>query len=1271
MEYKELTEHIINPGILSKLLIAQVEKFRTMKKIFCTSIIFLVLVSFMYILSSICYAEVISDSTLGQSGKILEGPDYLISEDLGKNMGTTLFHSFEKFTLNTGESATFTGPATIENVISRVTGGEPSWIDGRVAFEIQGANLFFINPWGVMFGPHAQLDVTGSFHVTTADYIRLGENGRFNARQPENDILIVDPPSAFGFLDQDSADISMHGSFLQVPGEEALSLVGGDVELTEGSILFASGGRINVASTASSGEVALTESNCDVSSFDHLGTIQAREGSYICTNGEGGGRIFIRGHGFVLDNSNIWAETLGEKDGDTIDISLHEDLIVKNEAKISGASAGAGRGSNITVKADEIDCIDDGVLDVSSFAEGYGGDIRLEAKNVELKDGGRINLTPLGSASGGKLKIEAEESVLISGTGTLPSGIYNASLGNQNAGCIEITTSSLKLTDNGYLLGVSRGEGAGAHITMEVDDLEIAHGGTINISSLSSGQGGSVEIKADDSIVISGSSDSSDSKISSIESYAYDSGDAGMIDITTSHLSLTEAGFIGGEALGGGNGPDISVQATGDIVISGIVNGRSSGISSETEGQGDGGHITIEARSLSINNRGVILGACGEEAQGNASDIQIKVENLDITEGGAISSTSLGEGEAGAITIVSDNSITVSGRYTDDPEGDTYDLSFIASDAAGTGTAGCITISSKILALDDGYIEASSVYGTGDAGTINVDVEKLRVSHGSQITTSSHGSGHGGDLTIYADESIHISDPLSSISSSTSASGDGGTVFLHTPLLVVENSGAVNAVAVGEGDAGDLHIEVDNLTIHSGGCISANTVGSGHGGNITVDAHESILISHIGWTEEDLVVSGITSMADGPGAAGSITINSPSLHVTDDAVIIVDTLHEGNAGDIILDIETLILKDAGSILANTDGAGHGGNIRIEAADSILLSGYYTSISSSSSADLGGDCGSIFISTPHVLLDNDGGMRTVTLGSGEAGTITLDAKNIDIHNGGYISVNTEGSGHGGNLEITASEAISLSGKSHNGYASALLSKASDTGAGGSISLHTPTLTIDHDGKIDASTLDEGRGGNITVNVAQLHLGDGALIEAQSAGMGDAGNIVVRAENSIYSENAHITTEAYNADGGNITITTNELIHMVKSDITATVKGGMGNGGNIEIGPQFFILNQSTVAANAEGGDGGNITIVSDVFLPSLHSLISASSRLGIDGTVEIISPYIDMSSRLALMPASFLNSDALLPTRCDDRRHEESSSFVLRGRSGFPLRPDRL
>ncbi|RKZ70889.1 MAG: hypothetical protein DRR19_33020 [Candidatus Parabeggiatoa sp. nov. 1] len=289
-------------------------------------------------------AEVTLDGTLGRSGA-LPGPDYLIGADLGQQHGGNLFHSFQDFNLQGHESATFSGPNSVQNIFSRVTGGTPSNIDGLLRSTIPNADMYFLNPYGIMFGPNARLDVQGSFHASTADYLRLENGGRFDARQPSESLLTVAPVEAFGFLTDTPASITLHNSQLFVPFGKTLSLIGGDL-LMNGELpsndhsdtfhpnyplkLFSDFGRINLASLGSSGELILTPSEL-VMNAKKAGTIITNN-TWIGVSGNGAGDIFIRGGDVHLNHSELEGDSQNQDSGI---INLQANLLTLQGSEIA------------------------------------------------------------------------------------------------------------------------------------------------------------------------------------------------------------------------------------------------------------------------------------------------------------------------------------------------------------------------------------------------------------------------------------------------------------------------------------------------------------------------------------------------------------------------------------------------------------------------------------------------------------------------------------------------------------------------------------------------------------------------------------------------------------------------------------------------------------------------------------------------------------------------------------------------------------------------
>lgn len=200
--------------------------------------------------------QVVLDGSLGPAGTLV-GPRVIVPAELGTTAGSNLFHSFSRFDVASGTSVEFQGPDSIQNVLARVTGGSPSAIDGRIICAIPGADLYLVNPAGVMFGPGAALEVRGSFAVTSADYIRLGTgDAKFDARAPGASVLATSPPAAFGFLGAPGA-IALDRTGLGVQTGQSVSLVGGDVRITGGQLLSASGTINLVAAGAGAGEATL------------------------------------------------------------------------------------------------------------------------------------------------------------------------------------------------------------------------------------------------------------------------------------------------------------------------------------------------------------------------------------------------------------------------------------------------------------------------------------------------------------------------------------------------------------------------------------------------------------------------------------------------------------------------------------------------------------------------------------------------------------------------------------------------------------------------------------------------------------------------------------------------------------------------------------------------------------------------------------------------------------------------------------------------------
>ncbi|MEO0988520.1 MAG: filamentous hemagglutinin N-terminal domain-containing protein [Cyanobacteria bacterium J06639_14] len=159
--------------------------------------------------------------------------DYSITGGSTSADNENLFHSFSEFNLLTGESATFITDPAILNILTRVTGGNPSAIDGLLQVTGSSANLFFINPSGILFGPNSALNLQGSFTAVTADQVNFA-TGAFGAVGTPDYSALVGNPAGFSFSTEVPGSVVNSGNLSVLPGE-SIVLAGGQV-LNTGTI---------------------------------------------------------------------------------------------------------------------------------------------------------------------------------------------------------------------------------------------------------------------------------------------------------------------------------------------------------------------------------------------------------------------------------------------------------------------------------------------------------------------------------------------------------------------------------------------------------------------------------------------------------------------------------------------------------------------------------------------------------------------------------------------------------------------------------------------------------------------------------------------------------------------------------------------------------------------------------------------------------------------------------------------------------------------------
>lgn len=398
-------------------------------------------------------AQIIPDQTLPQN-TIITPNGSIIKIEGGTQNGINLFHSFKDFSVPEGVAAFFNNSVDIKNIISRVTGNNISNIQGLI--QANGtANLFLINPQGILFGPKAQLNIGGSFTASTANSIIFDHGGEFSATNPQAPpLLTVNVPMGLQLGNQPGAitnqsqavglgvDGKSATTGLQVQPGQNISLIGGDVVLNQGN-LTAFNGRIELASLQN-GTWSLQPQPEQFNSPNlQFGSIQLLRQSQIDTSGAGGGLVTIQGGKvFLTDGSRILANTLDALNGGGIQIQA-EQLQLNNRAFISSSTIGTGNAGDINIKANNsIDLIGtqplsfieqllletfsptnlyDGIFSVSA-GEGASGNVTLETPQIQIMNGATILTPTVGIGSGGNITLLASKSVDITNGSIVVTG---------------------------------------------------------------------------------------------------------------------------------------------------------------------------------------------------------------------------------------------------------------------------------------------------------------------------------------------------------------------------------------------------------------------------------------------------------------------------------------------------------------------------------------------------------------------------------------------------------------------------------------------------------------------------------------------------------------------------------------------------------------------------------------------------------------------------------------------------------------------------------
>ncbi|MCV3212886.1 filamentous hemagglutinin N-terminal domain-containing protein [Plectonema radiosum NIES-515] len=626
--------------------------------------------------TDVIQAQITSDRTLSTEVLTTNNLDFTIIN--GNRVGNNLFHSFRELSVPTGGSAFFTNDLNVQNIINRVTGGSISKIDGLLKTN-GSANLFLINPNGIIFGENASLNINGSFVTSTANNIIFADGTQFSATNLETPpLLTVSVPIGLQF-GQIAQPIQIYGSRLEVMPGNTLAILGGDV-LVKGARLAAPAGRIDLGSVASNSLVSLnpiSEWALGYKRVQNFQDIQVSQAAFIYTSGEGNGAIQLRGRDIAIaDNSQLIAFTVGQEPGQPLVIKASESVKVSSSSQLLTGTEENGPASDINIETKRLIVRDGGFIEASTFGSGAGGNIRVDAsESVELlgngfytslgtqtlgrnnnagnagtvnistgklilRDGGRILTSTASSGNAGTLKIDASESVEASGRAVLDTNLPSGLLA-------ETTTSRVFIP----------GTGNGGDLIINTQRLLVQDGASISTAAIngSTGQAGRLDINASNSVTVTGSSRGGNGQIvrSTLLAASDGFGNAGDLIINTNKLTVRD-------------GAQVSVSSTGFAPA---------------------GNLEITSGVLLLDNQGKLTA----ETRAGEGNINLRSLNLILRRGSTITTNARGNNITGGnINIDAKNGFIVAVR------GENSDISANSADFRG----GNVTI------------DASGIFGT-------------------------------------------------------------------------------------------------------------------------------------------------------------------------------------------------------------------------------------------------------------------------------------------------------------------------------------------------------------------------------------------------------------------------------------------------------------------------------------------------------------------------------------------------------------------------------
>jgi filamentous hemagglutinin family protein len=658
-------------------------------------------------------AQIIPDTTLPTNSTVIPGCT-TCAIDGGTVRGVNLFHSFREFSVPTGGVAQFNNAPFIQNILTRVTGSSPSSIDGVIRAN-GTANVFLLNPNGIVFGSNAALQIGGSFLATTANSFKFADGSEFSAINPQAPpLLTVNVPIGLQFgnaprriLNQSQTTTPFFPQpvgLTVLPGR-TLAIAGGDVVL-DGGNLTAFGGRVELGSVQSEGLVSLIPIadgfTLSYPATQQFGAIQLSNGADVKVGGDLPGAVQVQGRSLQLSgNSRIYSFNLGSQPAGSLSINMSESVEVTGNGREAYTQIlqefTAGTIDPLSVR---------NILFSTSTGSGAASDIVVNTPRLILQNGAFLANITAGTGNAGNVTINAAESANLDAAIVFTGSAVGAT---GNSGSLTFNTNVLTVQNNAQLSASAFGTGGGGRVAVNAaDSIQLI---------------GSTPIPVDAPVL-------NNNLTTGIFTTGV-AGEPGNIDVTTRRLSILGGALIGADDLNAGGqaqGGNVTIVADAIALQGKAPNGQPSEITSF--GVRQGGNVVLRTNTLTVQDEAGIT----VRSLGNAGNLDITADFIQLNNQGFLEATSL-LGEGGNIQV---NAQILELRRNSS-------ISTSAGLLGGSGSGGNITINAAFVVgvlSENSDIRANAFAGSGGNITITANgIFGLRVqprsTRLSDITASS------------------------------------------------------------------------------------------------------------------------------------------------------------------------------------------------------------------------------------------------------------------------------------------------------------------------------------------------------------------------------------------------------------------------------------------------------------------------------------------------------------------------------------------------------